>query len=286
MCEENLAIKLETSPEMNEFFGALAKAQGEIKPAKKDMVNSYLKKGDGALHRYSSLTACLEACKPLAENGIAISQIPISTNNGDLHLVTILGHESGQWMKGTLLVPDIPVQKPLSALQTLGVRLTYAKRYSLASMTGVASDEDTDGNVEPEPSRHAETRPSASNSNGNGKPATTPPPARPWKPETVRKMIKAKAKELAGTVKIEDAAVVGDKLVETLQERLIGLFAGDETVTPEDVNSIIPQFLEGCLGVNFLSELKVPFGNALLKYLSKSEDKELHQKEIMSFTKE
>lgn len=282
-------ILLETSQEMGEFFGALAKAQSEIEPARKDLVNIHLKSGNEP-YRYSSLSACLEAAKPLAANGISIIQIPVG-GSGTLSLVTILGHSSGQWLKGTLKVPEFgqsdKQRKAVNTLQTMGVRLTYAKRYMLTSMTGIASDEDTDGEVGGADHGNGEKDagkrpPQTSNQNGNSKPI----PPRPWGPQMTKEVIWTKVGLYGEPAEaIDKLESVNEQMVELLRKQLTDLFANDEKIAPDDVNKIVPDFLDGCFGVKALSELKAPFGPGILKYLSKKEDRKVCQEEILAFMK-
>lgn len=116
---------------------ALAAAQGAIKGASKDRTNPHFKS------QYADLTAVWEACRDaLAKNEIAVIQAP-RYDDGRLILHTTLAHSSGEQISGTF--PVTPVQ---NTPQGLGSALTYARRYSLASMVGVAPEgEDDDGNA-------------------------------------------------------------------------------------------------------------------------------------------
>lgn len=116
---------------------ALAAAQGAIKGASKDRTNPHFKS------QYADLTAVWEACREaLAKNEIAVIQAPRYEDNR-LVLHTTLAHSSGEQISGTF--PVTPVQ---NTPQGLGSALTYARRYSLASMVGVAPEgEDDDGNA-------------------------------------------------------------------------------------------------------------------------------------------
>jgi hypothetical protein len=129
------------SAEVGELAAALAKAQAEMKPATLDKVNPHFRS------KYASLASCLEAARPLAKHGIAVAQIPEQEEAG-LHLSTMLIHSSGQWMKGRM--------KVLAAQQTaqgIGSGLSYARRYSLSAMAGIAADEDDDAEEATRPAR-------------------------------------------------------------------------------------------------------------------------------------
>lgn len=122
---------------------ALAAAQGEIQPASKDAKNPGFKRADGKVSKYADLTAVWDACRAaLAKNEIAVIQAP-EVYEGKLILHTTLAHSSGEQISGTF--PVTPVQ---NTPQGIGSAMTYARRYSLASMVGVAPEgDDDDGNA-------------------------------------------------------------------------------------------------------------------------------------------
>lgn len=119
------------SDSIKELAAALAKAQGEIKGAAKDSANPYFKS------RYADLASVWDACRePLAKNGLAVSQFP-SADGPHVTVETVLMHESGEWMSRELTVTakeDSP--------QAIGSAVTYARRYSLAAVVGVAPEDD------------------------------------------------------------------------------------------------------------------------------------------------
>lgn len=127
---------MEASTEIGKLAEALAKAQGEIKGAAKDSTNPHYRS------KYADLASVWDACRQaLTKNGLSVVQLPDVSADG-VFLHTTLAHSSGQWMRGTM--PVKPVQ---DTPQGLGSALTYARRYSLAAMVGVAPDDDDDGNA-------------------------------------------------------------------------------------------------------------------------------------------
>lgn len=118
---------------------ALSKAQGEIEAAAKDGTNPHFKS------TYATLASIWAACRAaLSKNEIAVIQAPVlDEKGGQLILRTTLMHSSGEQWHGVM-----PVQAAQNATaQQMGSALTYARRYSLASMVGVAPDDDDDGNA-------------------------------------------------------------------------------------------------------------------------------------------
>lgn len=125
----------ETSAETAKLDAALAKAQGEIEPAVKDKVNPAFKS------KYADLSACWAAIRPaLSKHGISLTQWPVHSDDGRMHLVTRLAHD-GQWMRCEF---SIPVSKPDA--HGHGSAITYLKRFSLSACLGLVADDDDDGN--------------------------------------------------------------------------------------------------------------------------------------------
>lgn len=125
------------SDNINELAAALAKAQGVMKNAALNKVNPHFKS------RYADLPAVRDAIVPaLSANGIAVVQATDMDDSGRVIVETTLMHASGQWLKGR-----IPVVAERGGPQALGSALTYARRYGLAAMVGIAADEDDDANT-------------------------------------------------------------------------------------------------------------------------------------------
>ena len=123
------------SEQNNELSAALAKAQGQIQGAKKDSTNPHFKSD------YADLASVWDACRQaLSGNGLSVAQSAENSEHG-YGVTTLLMHSSGQWLRGTLYL------KPMKDdPQGAGSALTYARRYALAAMVGVAPDDD-DGNA-------------------------------------------------------------------------------------------------------------------------------------------
>lgn len=123
------------SESIGNLAAALALAQGEIKHAIKDSDNPFFKS------KYADLGSVWDACRePLSKNKLSVSQL-ILYENGFSFLESLLLHSSGEWLSSKY--PIIPIDgKP----QSLGSAITYARRYSLSSLVGIASEEDDDGN--------------------------------------------------------------------------------------------------------------------------------------------
>lgn len=124
------------SPQINELAAALAKAQGEMSFATKDSTNPAFRS------RYADLASVVDAIRgPLSKYGIAFLQPTYMTDDGLPGVRTMLIHSSGQWISSELII-----RPQDSKAHSLGSALTYARRYSLSALVGIAPDDD-DGNA-------------------------------------------------------------------------------------------------------------------------------------------
>ena len=123
------------SNQIDKLAGSLAIAQSKMKGAKKNSVNPFFKSN------YADLHTVIESSLPqLNEQGIAVIQGNDTDKNGSFYVTTMLLHESGQWIKSKL---KMPITKPDA--QGVGATITYARRFALSAMVGIAQTDD-DGN--------------------------------------------------------------------------------------------------------------------------------------------
>lgn len=141
---------LETSEQFTEIAQALAAAEAEFTAIEKDSEAEIQgqAKGSGREFRftfeYASLAAVLEAVRPaLTKHGIAIMQpAQHKTDQGAVvvSVQTWLVHKSGQWFRS-------PVSSFITAAgdpKNVGIAMTYARRYQVSALLGVAAEEDKD----------------------------------------------------------------------------------------------------------------------------------------------
>lgn len=118
---------------------ALAAANKVVENATKNAVNPHFK------NKYADLAAVLDTVRAVyADNGLSVIQAAGAVYiEQKLHAVveTQLVHESGEWVRGTLM---LPVKDPTA--QGLGGAITYGRRYALAALAGIAQEDD-DGNT-------------------------------------------------------------------------------------------------------------------------------------------
>ena len=115
---------------------ALAKAQLEMGPALKDSTNPAFKS------KYADLSSVMAACLPaLNKNGIAVVQ-PTGSDDAGRYVETILIHGA----TGESLRCQVPLIVGKNDMQGYGSAVTYARRYGLMCMAGIAPEDD-DGNA-------------------------------------------------------------------------------------------------------------------------------------------
>lgn len=130
----------------NSMAAAFVQAQSEIGVAVKDSTNPHFKS------KYADLGAVWAACRGvLAKHGFSVLQ-PTDFDEKDVWVVTILLHSSGESIRGRY-----PLRPSKQDPQGYGSALTYARRYSLASMVGIVADEDDDGNAASMPATNGTT---------------------------------------------------------------------------------------------------------------------------------
>lgn len=117
------------------IFHALASAQAQMGKAIKDATNPAFRS------KYADLASVMDACLPaLNANGIAVFQPTIDDETGRF-VETILAHESGETVKCR-----VPLIVGKNDMQGYGSAVTYARRYGLMCMAGIAPEDD-DGNA-------------------------------------------------------------------------------------------------------------------------------------------
>lgn len=128
---------MEKSEQINDLAAALAKAQGEMKTADKNAKGNPQYKS-----KYADLAEILKTIQePLAKNGLSFVQLYNGVDGKGISVTTMLMHISGQYISNT---GNYPVGR--QDIQGVGSAITYARRYSLTAMLGIAQEDD-DGNA-------------------------------------------------------------------------------------------------------------------------------------------
>jgi ERF superfamily len=135
-----------SSESIGAIAGALAKAQIELANPEKSLtatIRSPFPREADRSFRYASLSSGLDLVrKSLGRHEIATVQTTsIDEAAGLIRLTTTLAHSSGEWVSSDW--PVCPVSET-AAPHRMGAALTYARRYALFTLVGIAGEDDLD----------------------------------------------------------------------------------------------------------------------------------------------
>jgi ERF superfamily protein len=135
-----------SSESLGTLAAALAKAQAELTNPEKSLVASirppFPREGERTF-RYAPLSSGLDIVrKSLGRHEIAtIQTTAIDQDAGLVRLTTVLVHSSGEWVSSEWPVCQMT---DIASAQRMGAALTYARRYALFTLVGIAGEDDLD----------------------------------------------------------------------------------------------------------------------------------------------
>src|SRR5213080_4171231 len=146
MCSAWRLIVHSSSESIGTIAAALAKAQAELANPEKSLaatIRSPFPREGERTFRYAPLSSGLDIVrKSLGRHEIAtIQATAIDKDAGLLRLTTIIAHSSGEWISSEWPVCQIT---EVAAAQRMGAALTYARRYTLFTLVGIAGEDDLD----------------------------------------------------------------------------------------------------------------------------------------------
>lgn len=113
---------------LGKLFTALAEAQKDMPEAPKSAWNDF--KG----YKYADLTDVVHASRHIAKHGLSITQWPVGKNR----LITILGHSSGEWIRGDMRM----IPKNFDP-QEIGKIVSYMRRYVISAIVNIANQDES-----------------------------------------------------------------------------------------------------------------------------------------------
>ncbi|HCQ91453.1 MAG TPA: ERF family protein [Clostridium sp.] len=129
---------MKKSESIKELASALKDFQAEVKNPKNVANNPFFNS------KYAPLDEVINTVKePLSKHGLSYIQMPNSEDGALVAITTMLLHESGEWIESEPL--KLKSDKPTA--QCSGSSITYARRYQLSAMLGIASEDEDDGNT-------------------------------------------------------------------------------------------------------------------------------------------
>lgn len=127
-----------------ELFAAYAKAQSEMGEVVKTSTNPAFTTTQRT-SKYADLSAVTAAVMPaMSKNGLAVIQSP-NFDGESVTVETVVGHGAGGFFRSSISLRPTKVDP-----QGIGSAITYARRYALMALAGVAPEDD-DGNAASEP---------------------------------------------------------------------------------------------------------------------------------------
>ena len=193
---------------------ALAKAQAELVNPEKSLVATIHSDGPGGAEqtfRYAPLSSGLDIVrKTLGQHEIATVQTTaIDQTAGTVNLTTVLAHSSGEW-----IASDWPVctVADTATPHRMGAALTYARRYALFTLVGIAGEDDLDA---PDLAT-----PTTADSNLPEKPCTDDDEPAQWQADHYSALRPALSNSTAHTVRKADpgASTIGSQRDQLLKE--------------------------------------------------------------------
>jgi ERF superfamily protein len=211
-----------SSPSIAALATALAKAQIELANPEKSLIGTIEPQGgeSGARHfRYAPLSSGLEIVrKTLGQHEIATVQTTaIDQGAGIVNLTTVLAHSSGEWIASDWPVcPVAETERP----HRMGAALTYARRYALFTLVGIAGEDDLDAPDLTEPAPKLNRLRIDSRASGNGDQRST----------SDRRTGRARANKSGSTTSIQSelSAALSASLRAELLREIEGLSASDD----------------------------------------------------------
>src|SRR5262249_31213323 len=146
MCSAWRSTVHSSSESIGTIAAALAKAHAELTNPEKALVatirSPFPREGERTF-RYAPLSSGLDIVrKSLGKHEIAtIQATAIDKDAGLLRLTTVLAHSSGEWISSEWPVCAIA---DIASAQRMGAALTYARRYALFTLVGIAGEDDLD----------------------------------------------------------------------------------------------------------------------------------------------
>jgi hypothetical protein len=180
---------------------ALAKVQAALPKLERDRTVEVQQKSGGTYsYSYATLANLSEAVLPLlAKHGLSFVAMPGLGADGKMCLRYHLLHSSGECLTGEF---------PLSGeggIQAIGGRITYARRYCLAAVVGIAADEDDESRLADAPAPRTAQRsggkePATAQRSAPARPAARPPLPGEDRPDAVTPAQLAKVAAVLGQI--------------------------------------------------------------------------------------
>jgi hypothetical protein len=236
-----------SSDSIGAIAAALAKAQVELANPEKSLVatirSPFPREGDRTF-RYASLSSGLDLVrKALGKHEIATVQTTsIDQASGLIRLTTVLAHSSGEWLSSDW--PVCPVGET-AAPHKMGAALTYARRYALFTLVGIAGEDDLDAPDLPGVKLASGTAGPSNpeQPNGHAGASDSSPAFRKGSPRKLRPSVPILNAEASAALRDRLAAeIAGLDSIEVAVEWARGSIAAKNTFTAADASAVETAF--------------------------------------------
>ena len=157
----------------SETTAALLKAMVEAAPEITAIPKTKQSNGQKFSYKYATLDGLIDMLRQvLPKHDLWFMQMP-TTCEDSIELITRVYHTSGEWIEESIIFGKTELQGG-NDTQKIGASITYFRRYALASVFGVAADEDTDGQTPQMPNNYQKQ--TAHNQNVPAQPKRDPVP--------------------------------------------------------------------------------------------------------------
>src|SRR5712675_2358012 len=235
-----------SSESIGTIAGALAKAQAELSNPEKSLtatIRSPFPRESDRTFRYASLASGLDIVrKALGKHEIATVQTTAIDEAGLIRLTTVLAHSSGEWVSSDW--PVCPVGET-AAPQKMGAALTYARRYALFTLVGIAGEDDLDAPDLPGMKLDGGTAGPSNleKPNGHAGAIDSSPPYRKGSPRKLRPSVPILNAEASAAMRDRMAAeIAGLGSIEVSVEWARGSIAAKNTLTAADASAVETAF--------------------------------------------
>jgi hypothetical protein len=229
---------MQTSESIASIAKALSEFQGEVKNPANTADNPFFKS------KYAPLSDILNLVRPtLAKYGLSVIQAP--SGDGDKIIITTrLMHSSGEWIEAC----PLSLKADKATAQGAGSAITYGRRYSLAAILGISSEDDDDGNgAETQVTKPVKTTKATATTKPapTTKPATTEPSKAAHNPPQASRPPSAASTDLISEPQSKKIFAMSKKLhleADTMRDIMVAKCNGknsSKTLTKKEASALI-----------------------------------------------
>jgi hypothetical protein len=205
-----------SSETIGTIAAALAKAQAQLVNPEKSLTGTIRSDGGERSFRYAPLASGLDIVrKTLSQHEIATVQTTsIDEAAGLVRLSTVLAHASGEWIASDWPVCGI---SEIAAPHHMGAALTYARRYALFTLVGIAGEDDLDAPDLTDFSTESGKKFSAKSGSNGGQ-----------RSRSGRQIVRNRKRSYSDSPRLELSAALSASLRDELLRQIEGLGAADD----------------------------------------------------------